>query len=485
MEPFIEVVTTAHSIQKGSIAWIHRLHRVSADSGSHRMAKLEVIAQQHGSLLAGDRLLAALRDPKWTIFRAAVAFAKHSGVRHIASDLRQFATKPGNMVSISIGISSQGTSLEGLQDLWQILSGTGNLYVFHEGQAHSSFHPKLYLFQNKNESLVIAGSTNLTEGGLFVNHEFSFEVNLYHASSDTDRQVLQEIEFELNLWQTPGLSCMVVDPALLIALHGQGDLPSEATIRVAQRATQFALNQSMPKGSIRSVNFGSTHTNRPPIPLPFPTGLPQPCVVSTVIPTPILNLVPAVAPPIPPSQSPPTLVGPPGSPTTVAISGPGSLAATTIPTQFLIEVRPHHNGEVFLSYSAVKQHPAFFQYPFTGLSTPRSASNAPYPMMHPDPIVEIIVYDIGGNMIWKKSGHSLNVIDYHLKREIRITVPNGVQIHIPVMSLLIMTKSPDPVHDYRLEFWPPGSPGAIANIPRLINLLPTGGAPKARRYGWI
>ncbi|WP_445256331.1 hypothetical protein [Nocardioides aurantiacus] len=149
-----------------------------------------------------------------------------------------------------------------------------------------------------------------------------------------------------------------------------------------------------------------------------------------------------------------------------------------------MEVRPHHNGEVFLSYRAIRDDPGFFGHPFSGWSTPTSTA-APYPAATPDPLVEILVYDVSGTVTHHKPVHGLNVVDYERKREIRITLPDRLQDHIPEMSLLVMTRNPSPVLDYRLEFFAPGAPQIASYVPQLVNALPTGGSGVPRRYGWI
>lgn len=149
-----------------------------------------------------------------------------------------------------------------------------------------------------------------------------------------------------------------------------------------------------------------------------------------------------------------------------------------------MEVRPHHNGEVFLSYRAIRDDQAFFGHPFTGWSTPTSNA-APYHAATPDPVVEIIVHDTSGVVTHHKPVHGLNVVDYERKREIRITLPDRLQDHIPPLSLLVMTRNPPPTLDYRLEFFAPGAPQIATYAPLLVNKLPTGGSGAARRYGWI
>ena len=132
----------------------------------------------------GDFLIANF-DRDWTHFRAAIAFVKRSGVKrsgvkrsgvkHIASPLARFARS--RQVEFIVGIDHDGTSYEGLRDLLAAVEPNGRVIVFHNRLAHT-FHPKVYVFKSAGAAEVIAGSGNLTEGGLFTNYEASIRLSL-------------------------------------------------------------------------------------------------------------------------------------------------------------------------------------------------------------------------------------------------------------------------------------------------------------------
>ncbi len=169
----------------------------------------------------------------------------------------------------------------------------------------------------------------------------------------------------------------------------------------------------------------------------------------------------------------------------IAAPQPGAQLAIVVPRVHLIEVIPHPNGELLLSYTAVtRQEPAFFGHPFTGWSTPKISSNQAYPMLTPDPIVDIEIYDSAGALVAAERDHSLNVVDYARKHEVRITIPNGRHALIPPMSVLELERDPSPSLDFRLRFYPPGSAAAAAAVPNLTATMPRGSLPVARRYGW-
>jgi hypothetical protein len=106
-------------------------------------------------------------------------------------------------------------------------------------------------------------------------------------------------------------------------------------------------------------------------------------------------------------------------------------------------------------------------------------------MALPDPQVEMVVYDAQGRTVVRQP-HSLNVVYYERKSEIRITIPPEPLARIPQLSLLVMTRNPSAAYDYRLEFYPPtcNTPQVQRFRSKLVHTLPSGGAAVSRRYGW-
>lgn len=420
---------------------------------------IDLITQPFGGRSLGDSLIAELRSDRWNSFRAAVAFAKLSGVRYLAEPLHSFAGR-GNACRVAVGLDHDGTSLEGLQDLWRVLYRRGQVFIFKEGQGGQSrtFHPKLYLFGADAEALALIGSGNLTQGGLFTNHEATLELHLDLDDAEA-RGMHAALQGALDGWQTPGPACREVDASLIKALYDDGDLLSEVAIAAAKRAAMRVTRTGQAAATAqRPPLFG--HSGASTVP-PAPTAMPA--VVG-----------PVVRPPVTPP-----------APRTRRRTATQTLPRPSAHQTFLIEVRPHHNGEVFLSKTAINEDPGFFGYPFTGWTTPKRAGNAPYPMAVPDPQVEIVVYNNAGNPALKVL-HSLNVVFYSSKSEIRITIPPQAIARIPQMSLLSMTRNPARGLDYRLEFYPPTSGTAAAQALRgkLTHELPSGGAGVGRHYGW-
>lgn len=196
--------------------------------------KASLIVQPLGSKRVGDWLIDHLTDPAWDRFRAAVAFAKVSGTKHIAKPLTTFcATKAA---ALSVGIDHRGTSQEALQALLNAMPGQ-ELYVCHHAKS-STFHPKLYLFNNSHAASALIGSNNLTEGGLFTNYEIAGALVLDLAES-ADKHLYGEICAALAAWsdvKSPIVKAL--DAALLKTLSQSGLVPTETEIASEKAKTQ-------------------------------------------------------------------------------------------------------------------------------------------------------------------------------------------------------------------------------------------------------
>ena len=185
---------------------------------------MEFVYQPSPSNRLGEYLKGNLSG-RWTHFRAAVAFVKRSGTRHVAAALADFA-RTGH-VEIIAGIDHRGTSAEGLQDLLEAVSPRGRVIVFHN-RLPFTFHPKVYLFKSPTAADVMIGSGNLTEGGLFTNYEAALRL-LLDLADPKQAAILQSMERVLDTWADLSTgTALALDDALLARLIETGLVPSEA-----------------------------------------------------------------------------------------------------------------------------------------------------------------------------------------------------------------------------------------------------------------
>ena len=225
---------------------------------------MEFIHHPGESNRLGDWLKANLAKD-WPYFRAAVAFVKRSGTRHIARHLEAFA-KAGH-VEIVAGIDHHGTSYEGLLDLLRAVSPRGRIVVFHNRLA-LTFHPKIFLFKSETAADVVVGSGNLTEGGLFTNYEAALHLELNLAKQE-HANLLRSIENALDGWANARGTSRHLDARFLKELKELGLVPTEDD---ATSDFGVSLSAEMPHGEAGGeVPFVARPERRAPS-IPRPTG---------------------------------------------------------------------------------------------------------------------------------------------------------------------------------------------------------------------
>lgn len=148
-----------------------------------------------------------------------------------------------------------------------------------------------------------------------------------------------------------------------------------------------------------------------------------------------------------------------------------------------IQIKPHHNGEIFLSKIAVLQNPGFFGWPFTGNTVPKKAGNIAYPQRTPDPIVNIDVYGAGQAPRLSLRNYALNTVYYSTKSEIRITASPLVS-EVPNYSIMVMVPSSNVGVDYDIQIVRPDSPQYPLWVATCNQRMP-GGGQTPRNFGWF
>lgn len=112
-----------------------------------------------------DFLHAVATGPDVVTLRIVVAWAKRSGLRRAADDLKSIRDRGGKVLAI-VGVSEGGATEQGLSAL---MLQTDESHVFHD--AGRTFHPKVYLADADQRALLLVGSNNFTAGGLAWNYE--------------------------------------------------------------------------------------------------------------------------------------------------------------------------------------------------------------------------------------------------------------------------------------------------------------------------
>jgi HKD family nuclease len=421
--------------------------------------KVEVLAQPFGATV-GDRLIAELSSGRWQRFRCAVAFAKCSGVQYLDEPLRKFV-KTGGMAELAIGIDSGGTSFEAASHLASAVGPTGQMMISHELRPSISFHPKLYAFTSADplgRGLIISGSSNITEGGLFTNHELSTAFAL-DARDPDDAKLLADFCKQLDVWQdlVSGMAVTATGSRLL-ALYEEGRLLKE--MQISRRPTGVTPASHLGGGT----NGLGARRRKPPKPK---------------------HRKKLGSPLVPPPSHPPRLAGLPAP----APITPGPVVRSPHKAFYIDIDTANSKTEIYLSKVALKEDPAFFRHPFTGLTIPkRGGSKVPQPELQPRPIVDIHLLDKAGAAVpgYSFLDHRLKVWEYangkNAKHELRITIPAPLLHRLPKGCILEMRR--DPVRtgiDYKLDFLTPGSAQWLNARVRASTALPN--SPRKRGWG--
>lgn len=399
------------------------------------MPHIEVIRptdQPTGRRRLLTELRKSLEDDAFVESFWSVAFARLGPLTKLQPSIESFRLRGGRL-EVIVGIDHLGTSQEALE----LAAGvTDRLAIVHApGRFRATFHPKIYVFTGPREALFILGSHNLTPGGLETNLEASILIRL-------DREAETALYDELmSLWTESNSLAVEMNRAHLAELTRAGLLRSEAA---RQRSGEEGYVPEHP--AALSFHFLEPHYTPPePLRQPEPRRRRQAPDQRSAFPT---------------------------------IAGLGARG-------LIIQIFPHHNGEVFLSKTAVGQDPAFFGHPFTGWSQPKRESNQPYPQREPDPLVDLNVYDDSGQRIAMLHNYRLNMVDYTRKDEIRITIHQPVAALIPALSILVMQEAEDEDLEYTMDIYAPGSQEYQDLLNHCNQRMPSGGARVARRFGWF
>jgi hypothetical protein len=393
---------------------------------------LHPLDQPFGTPRAHGWLREALGSSAYDHFRLIVAYAKEGELLRLDSEIAAFRKKGGRVEAV-FGVDQLLTSRQALAYALKSFSAA---WVWQHPSFSLTFHPKQYLFSGPVSAEIHVGSCNLTVGGLQTNCESAVRIAFTLP--------LEQPEWEAALrgWRDlhkPHANLQQLTPALLSSLEAKGLLADESL------STPSPNLQHQPKIAAGPALFPSTPYNPA---------------------TPIPSKIAKAAKKIPPVVKAPTV-----------------LAPISLPVTLAIQIKPHHNGEVFLSKAAVNQYPAFFGYPFTGQTVPKR-NNPPYPQRVPDPITDWIIHGKSGVVVLTVPAYNLNTVYYEKKSEIRVTISPQLRTRIPDYSLLLMSRNASPPADYTCEVFPPNSPQYQSLLQSCNQKMP-GGGKTPRLFGWI
>lgn len=398
-----------------------------------------------GRLRLLDELEAALKSSRYTEFLVATAFASSGPLKHLTTEITAFKASGGTTRAL-IGIDRLGTSLDALQEAMKLFN---EVYIVHTTAPLTIFHPKMYIFRGKKEGRCIIGSNNLTTGGTQTNLEAAVDLRFALPSESAEFAPI------IKAWTDFLPPCPLTRPltgTLVSQLAAEKLVMPETSARSFVRPTGGARTTAAISPAA-ALGFDSTFPAAPRS-LPRPTAARRRAAGASATARTITTATAATTP---------------------------TLGARIL----VMQVRVHHNGEMFLSKQAVDQNPQFFDRPWTGKTAPKKAANISSEQRNPDFVVNIAVHDSTGAQIVYEQSYDLNTVYYTKKHEVRVTVSPTVKNAVQDMALLVMSANPAPGIDYDMTILNPGSAAYISYLAQCNQTMPSGGRGPGRRMGWI
>lgn len=116
----------------------------------------------------GKELIKQFESQIYNSFTCLVAFASYGGVSALTKYIEEGKAK-GMKIKVVLGVDQKATSKEALEE---VMSWGVDARIYHTN-SNNIFHPKVYLFENRDIFTLIVGSNNLTVPGLVQNIECS------------------------------------------------------------------------------------------------------------------------------------------------------------------------------------------------------------------------------------------------------------------------------------------------------------------------
>ncbi|NIJ46427.1 HKD family nuclease [Wenyingzhuangia heitensis] len=162
------------------------------------------------------QLAESFESKKYKKIYGFVAFATLSGIKPLKSKLK-IAKSNFEEIKFFIGINGNITSEEALEFL---LNENIETYIYYdESIPEKIYHPKLFLFEGKEVSRIIIGSTNLTNRAINLNVEASIQLDLELDDLNTLTEIKDYYSSLLDL-SSPNLKLLSYDYLEILKKRG-------------------------------------------------------------------------------------------------------------------------------------------------------------------------------------------------------------------------------------------------------------------------
>ncbi len=191
---------------------------------------------------------------KWNNFNIAVAWINNAGLKNIYEPVRNFLNNKGTII-ITVGLDFGSTSYEALNLLLGLEDGEANIttYVFFDENHACTFHPKVFLFTNKEKAHLLVGSNNMTGAGLDTNVEAALGF-----SGTVQDEIIREAHQMLATWCDVKSDTRIrrLTVELLEQLRIYGYVQTEAELRSRRKV------EVQTKSPIRKPLFGRSNNRK-------------------------------------------------------------------------------------------------------------------------------------------------------------------------------------------------------------------------------
>lgn len=394
---------------------------------------IHVLDQPLKRLRLAHELASALSSTKFDRLVVVVAAVSQAALLRLDEQFSEWK-RAGRTVTAIYGVDIGATSVEALQYSMEMFDS-----VYIARIPGIRFHPKMYIFKGPKEGLVFYGSNNFTVPGTELNLEACVRIS-YELPADDAQFAEQMRGIQELLAEQKSDTVFRLTPQRLKQLAREELAVPERRLAKAGESTAFSEKTAtkLPKSSLRRLP---------------PSAVPKKKLAPVVAAKSKGHVLTAVSP-----------------------------AVASIET-LVMQIKPHDNGEIFLSKLAVDQNPAFFQWPFTGKTVPKHSGNPAYPQRVPDPVVDITVYGKKGKVVFETTNYALNTVYYSRNHEIRVTCAPIIP-YVPEYSVMVMKKATSAGRDYDIDVHRPDSPMYGAWLTSCNQTMP-GGGKRPRKFGWI
>jgi len=188
------------------------------------MARAEFILQAVTQSNHAEAVKEILKLDPITWVLVSVAYMREEGLAAVEDAIRQAADR----TIFFVGIRNDLTSVQAVERLLKLKV---QLYAVDTATRRTIYHPKLYVAANDAAARVIAGSANLTFGGMYNNIEVSTLIDL-ELADDHDARFVADITalFENLIKDHPDHVFLIKDEAHINKLFEEGRLADEKII---------------------------------------------------------------------------------------------------------------------------------------------------------------------------------------------------------------------------------------------------------------